>query len=43
MPRRVIVGSKKLEAILPAEPDTTVAIIDDFDEALGTVLKRLVE
>ncbi len=39
MPRCAIVGSKKFKAILSAEP----AIIDPFDEALGKVLKRLVE
>ncbi len=43
MPRRAIVGSNKFEVILPAESDTMVAIIDAFDEALGKVLKRLVE
>ena len=43
MLRRAIVGSKKFEAMLPAESDTMVAFIDAFDEALGKVLKRLIE
>lgn len=43
MPRRVIVGSKKFEAVIPAESDTMVAIIYAFDAALGKILKRLVE
>ncbi len=43
MPRRTIVGSKKFEAVIPAESDTMDAIIGAFDEALGKVLKRLVE
>lgn len=43
MPRRAIIGSKKLEAVIEAEADTMEAIITAFDEALGKVLKRLVE
>jgi ABC-type uncharacterized transport system auxiliary subunit len=43
MPRRAIVGSKKFEAVYPAESNTMVAIIDAFDEVPGKVLKRLVE
>ncbi len=43
MPRRSIIGSKKFEAIIDAEADTMPAIIEAFDEALGKVLKRLVE
>ncbi len=43
IPRRAIVGSKKFEAIVPAESDSMEAIINAFDVALGKVLKRLVE
>jgi cholesterol transport system auxiliary component len=43
MPRRAIVGAKKFEAVIPAGSDTIDAIIGAFDEALGKVLKRLVE
>ncbi len=43
MPRRSIIGSKKFETIIDAEADTMAAIIEAFDEALGKVLKRLVE
>ncbi len=43
MPRRAIVGTKKFEAVIEARADTMEAIIDAFDNALGKVLKRLVE
>ncbi len=43
MPRRAIIGSKKFEAMIEARADTMEAIIAAFDEALGKVLKRLVE
>ncbi len=43
MPRRAIIGSKKFEAVIEARADTMEAIIAAFDEALGKVLKRLVE
>jgi cholesterol transport system auxiliary component len=43
MPRRAIIGSKKFEAVVEAEADTMEAIIATFDDALGKVLKRLVE
>lgn len=43
MPRRSIIGSKKFEAVIAAESDNMDAIIAAFDEALGKVLKRLVE
>ncbi len=43
MPRRAIIGSKKFEATIEAPADTMEAIIAAFDEALGKVLKRLVE
>jgi len=43
MPRRSIIGSKKFEAVIEARADTMPAIIAAFDEALGKVLKRLVE
>ena len=42
IPRRAIVGSKKFEAIVPAESDTMEAIINAFEAALGKVLKHLV-
>ncbi len=43
IPRRAIAGSKKFEAIVPAESDTMEAIVKAFDAALGKVLRRLVE
>jgi cholesterol transport system auxiliary component len=43
MPRRAIIGSKKFESVIAARADTMEAIIGAFDEALGKVLKRLVE
>ncbi len=43
MPRRSIIGSKKFEAVIEAPADTMEAIVAAFDEALGKVLKRLVE
>jgi cholesterol transport system auxiliary component len=43
MPRRAIIGSKKFETVIEAPADTMEAIIAAFDEALGKVLKRLVE
>lgn len=43
MPQRAVVGPKRFEAILPADSDTMVAIIDAIDEALDKVLKSLVE
>ena len=43
MPRRAIIGSKKFETVIEARADTMEAIIAAFDEALGKVLKRLVE
>jgi cholesterol transport system auxiliary component len=43
MPRRSIIGSKKFEAVIEARANTMPAIIAAFDEALGKVLKRLVE
>ena len=39
MLRRAFVGSKKFEAILPAEPDIMVAIVDAFNKVLDKVLK----
>jgi cholesterol transport system auxiliary component len=43
MPRRTIIGSQSFEARAEAEKDTMDAIIAAYDEALGTVLKHLVE
>lgn len=43
MPRRAIIGAESFEAIVPAKADNIYAIIDAFDEALGKVLRRLVE
>ena len=43
MPRRAIIGAKKFEAAIEARADTMEAIIAAFDQALGKVLKRLVE
>jgi cholesterol transport system auxiliary component len=43
MPRRAIIGSEKFDVVIEAPADTMEAIIAAFDEALGKVLKRLVE
>ncbi len=43
MPRRAIIGANKFEAVIEAQADTMEAIIAAFDQALGKVLKRLVE
>ncbi len=43
MPRRAIIGAEKFETVIEARADTMEAIIAAFDEALGKVLKRLVE
>lgn len=43
MPRRAIIGSTTFEASETAAADTLPAVIDAFDEALGKVLRRLVE
>lgn len=43
MPRRAIVGSTNLEHLSLAEADNMPDIIAAFDEALGKVLRRLVE
>ncbi len=43
MPRRAIIGAKKFEVVIEARSDTMEAIIATFDQALGRVLKRLVE
>ena len=42
-PRREIMASKNFEAVFPARNASMEAIIEAFDEALGKVLKRLVE
>ncbi len=43
LPRRTIIGSKSFEAVAPAKADTMNEIINAYDEALGSVLKHLVE
>ena len=43
MPRRTIVASRSFESRIQAETDSLPFIIDAFDEALGKVLRRLVE
>ncbi len=43
MPRRAIIGAEKFESLIEARADTMEAIIEAFDQALGKVLKRLVE
>jgi cholesterol transport system auxiliary component len=43
MPRRAIEAVRAFEARVPAAGQTFPAIVAAFDEALGTVLKRLVE
>lgn len=43
MPRRIIVGSTNFEHVGIAEADNMTEIIAAFDEALGKVLRRLVE
>ncbi len=42
-PRREIMASANFEAIFPARDASMEGIIEAFDEALGKVLKRLVE
>ncbi len=43
MPRRAIIGTEKFETTIEAQTDNMEAIIAAFDQALGKVLKRLVE
>ncbi len=43
MPRRAIIGTKSFEASQAATQDSVPAVIEAFDEALGKVLRRLVE
>ena len=43
LPRRTIIGSESFEAVAPAKADTLSDIISAYDEALGSVLKDLVE
>ena len=43
MPRRAIIGSNNFEASQTATADSMPAVIDAFDNALGKVLRRLVE
>lgn len=43
MPNRIIVGSEMFESLIEAKADRLPDIIDAFDDALGKVLKRVVE
>lgn len=43
MPRRAIIGSESFEAKVPAKADRMADIVAAFDEALGKVLRRIVE
>jgi cholesterol transport system auxiliary component len=43
MPRRAIIGTNTIESGVPATADSVPAVIEAFDEALGKVLRRLVE
>ncbi|MEO3428056.1 ABC-type transport auxiliary lipoprotein family protein [Pelagibius sp. CAU 1746] len=43
MPRRTIVASQSFESRIAAEADNLPVIIDAFDQALGKVLRQLVE
>jgi cholesterol transport system auxiliary component len=43
LPRRTIIGSKSFEAVAQTKADTMSEIIDAYDEALGSVLKHLVQ
>lgn len=43
MPQRVIVASHTVESLQPASNGSLEAVVDAFDEALGKVLKRLVD
>ena len=43
LPRRIIIGSQSFESVAPAKADTMSDVISAYDEALGSVLKHLVE
>jgi cholesterol transport system auxiliary component len=43
MPRRTIIGSQSFESVAETTGDTMTEIIAAFDQALGKVLKHLVE
>ncbi len=43
MPTRNIIASEEFDVRIPADADRLTAVIDAFDEAMGKVLKRLVE
>jgi cholesterol transport system auxiliary component len=43
MPRREIVANESFSSRAPATADTLPAVVEAFDEALGQVLRRLVE
>jgi cholesterol transport system auxiliary component len=43
MPRRTIIGSQSFESVAETHEDTMTEIIAAFDQALGKVLKHLVE
>jgi len=42
LPRRAIIGTQTFESIIPAGEDNLDAIVAAFDEALGKVLRRIV-
>ncbi len=43
MPQRVIVSSQTVERIVPAPGSDLIGVVRGFDDALGKVMKRLVE
>lgn len=43
MPRRAIIGSESFESARSAREDSITAVVEAFDEALGKVLRRLVD
>lgn len=43
MPRRAIIGSQSFDARVPAAADDIEAIVAAFDDALGKVLRKLVQ
>ncbi len=43
MPTRDIIASEEFDARIAARADRLTSVIDAFDEAMGKVLKRMVE